>query len=69
MSFEDEAFSEVAKKMARWYDSEFVFRNKKLEDIHLNGSFISETLEQAMDALKYTNGFSYEIKDRKVVIY
>jgi len=69
LSFEDEAFSEVAKKMERWYDSEFEFRNKKLEDIHMNGSFISETLEQAMDALKYTNGFSYEIKDRKVIIY
>ena len=57
LSFEDEAFSEVAKKMARWYDTEFEFRNKRLEDIHMNGSFIAESLVQAMDALKYTNGF------------
>lgn len=69
LSFEDEAFTEVAKKMERWYDCEFEFSNKKLEDIHMNGSFISETLEQAMDALKYTNRFRYEIKDRKVIIY
>ncbi|MBS1609186.1 MAG: FecR family protein [Bacteroidetes bacterium] len=69
LSFEDEAFSEVAKKMGRWFDAEFEFKNKKLEDIHLNGSFISETLGQAMEALKYTNRFSYEIKDRKVIIY
>lgn len=69
LSFEDEAFSEVAKKMGRWFDAEFEFRNKKTEDIHLNGSFISETLEQAMEALKYTNRFNYEIKDRKVTIY
>lgn len=69
LSFEDEAFSEVAKKMSRWFDAEFEFRNKKIENIHLNGSFISETLEQAMEALKYTNRFNYEIKDRKIIIY
>jgi len=69
LSFEDEAFSEVAKKMGRWFDAEFEFSNKKLEDVHLNGSFITETLEQAMEALKYTNRFKYEIKDRKVIIY
>lgn len=69
LSFDDEAFGEVAKKMERWYDCDFEFANKKLEDIHLNGSFITETLQQAMEALKYTNRFNYEIKDRKVIIY
>jgi ferric-dicitrate binding protein FerR (iron transport regulator) len=69
LSFDDESFEEVAKKMARWYDCEFEFANKKLEDIHLNGSFISETLPEAMEALKYANRFNYEIKDRKVIIY
>lgn len=69
LSFEDEAFSEVAKKMSRWFDAGFEFRDKKFEDIHLSGSFISETLEQAMEALQYTNRFKYEIKDRKVIIY
>lgn len=69
LSFEDEAFSEVAKKMSRWFDAGFEFKNKKLEDIHLSGSFITETLEGAMEALKYANRFNYEIKDRKVIIY
>lgn len=69
LSFEDEAFSEVAKKMGRWYNAEFEFSNKKMEDVHMSGSFISETLEQAMEALKYANRFNYEIKNRKVIIY
>jgi transmembrane sensor len=69
LSFEDEAFSEVAKKMSRWFDAEFEFSNKTLEDIHLSGSFITETLEGAMEALKYANRFNYEIKNRKVIIY
>ena len=69
LSFEDESFDEVAKKMERWYDVEFEFRNSKLQDIRLQGSFIRETLAQAMEALKYTNGFKYEIDGKKVTIY
>ena len=69
LSFEDESFVEVAKKMERWYDVEFEFRNSKLEDIRLQGSFIRETLAQAMEALKYTNGFKYEIDGKRVTIY
>jgi ferric-dicitrate binding protein FerR (iron transport regulator) len=69
LSFEDELFSEVAKKMARWYDCEIEFRNKKFETEYVSGSFTPETLEQAMEALKFTYGFRYEIKDKRVIIY
>ena len=69
LSFDDEAFSEVAKKMERWFDRKIEFRNKKMEDIHLSVSFINESFEQAMEALKYTNRFNYEIKDGQVTIY
>ena len=67
--FEDETFDEVAKKMARWYDVQFEFKNSKLEDIRLKGSFINETLAQAMEALQYANSFRYEIVGKKVLIY
>jgi len=69
LSFDDEAFSEVAKKMERWFDRRIVFKNKKLEDIHLTVSFINESFEQAIEALKYTNRFNYVIKDGQVTIY
>lgn len=69
LSFEDEAFGEVAKKMSRWYAAAFEFRNTKQEEIHMSGSFVSESLEQAMEALKYTNRFNYTIKEGKVIIY
>ncbi|MCW3118178.1 MAG: FecR family protein [Chitinophagaceae bacterium] len=69
LSFDDEPFSEVAKKMGRWFDRKIEFRNKKLEDIHLSVSFINESFEQAMEALKYTNRFNYEIQGRQVIIY
>ena len=69
LSFEDESFGEVAKKMERWYDVYFEFRNSKWEEIRINGSFINETLPQAMEALKYTNRFRYEIDGKKIIVY
>lgn len=69
LSFRDENFSEVSKKMARWYNVEFVFKNKELEDMMLYGSFTTETINEAMEALQYSFKFRYDIKDKVVTIY
>lgn len=69
LSFEDESFLDVAHKMERWYDVNFEFKNKKWEKQYLRGSFENETLEQAMTALKFSNGFNYRIEKNKVTIY
>lgn len=69
LSFDDENFGEVAKKMERWYDVEFEFRNPKLEEVRIRGVLINETLPQAMEALKYANRFKYEIHGKNVIVY
>jgi len=69
LSFDDETFREVAKKMERWYNRKIEFKNKKFEEIHLTVSFTIESFEQALDALKYTNRFNYVIKDKQATIY
>lgn len=69
LSFEDEQFSEVAKKMQRWYDVTIQFKNKNLEKKYLSGSFETETLEQALAALKFTTGFNYSVSGNRVTIY
>jgi len=69
LSFDDEEFGEVAKKMGRWYDCEFFFANEKMKGLPVHASFDTETLEKAMEALKYTFRIKYEIKDNKVTIY
>jgi hypothetical protein len=48
---------------------EIRFSNNKRKDIALKGSFVEETLGQAMEALAFVYGFRYEIKNRKVTIY
>ena len=69
LSFEDEAFSEVAKKMERWFDVIIEFKGKKWEEQFLSGSFENESLEQAMTALKFSTGFNFKIEGKKIIIY
>lgn len=69
LSFEDELFSEVAKKLERWYDVTIVFKNKRWEREYISGSFEQESPEQAMNALKYSTGFNFKISGKTITIY
>lgn len=69
LSFKDESFESVARKMERWYDAEFVFRDEKKKALMMQGTFTTETLEQALAALEFSFNFHYKIEKRKVFIY
>lgn len=69
LSFEEEAFKDVAVRMGRWYDVEFEFKNKRIEEEQLTGSFEMETLKEALEALKITTKFNYKIEGKKVTIF
>jgi transmembrane sensor len=69
LSVKDMPFIEMAKIMERWYDVRFQFRNKKLEDVFITGSFDNETLPQALEALQFSLVFNYEINDKTVIVY
>lgn len=68
LSFEDESFEEVSKKMERWYNVEISFKTTRLTDLRLTGSFKNESLQQALQALQYIQKFSYEINNNIVYI-
>jgi len=70
LSFKDEPFSELAIKMERWYNVQFVFRNKKLEDVFITGTLENETLMQALEALRFCTNtqFGYEVVNNNTVI-
>lgn len=71
LSFENESFAVIAKKMERWYDVTITFKNQELETEELNGDFSKETLQQALEALRFTNNnsFRYKIEGKTVIIY
>lgn len=69
LSFEDESFTEVAKKMERWYDVTIKFENPRWEKQYVSGAFENESLDQAMNALKFTTGFNYKKEGNTIIIY
>lgn len=69
LSFEDELFPEVARKMERWYNVDIAFSNKKWEQRYLSGSFEKESLTQALKALQFTTGFNYKTEGKTILIY
>jgi transmembrane sensor len=69
LSFKNESFSEVAKKMERWYDVTIEFGNKSKEKLLMYGTFTTESLEQALEALVFSFNFRYRIEGKKVTIY
>jgi transmembrane sensor len=69
LSFIDEPFSDVALKMERWFDVEVEFKNERLKDVRITGSFENETLQQAIAALQFSTSFQFKIEHNKLLIY
>ncbi|HXB42870.1 MAG TPA: FecR family protein, partial [Puia sp.] len=59
--FQDESFEDIARQLERWYGVSISFENSQLKANHLTGNFKNETIRQALDALKFTASFNYEI--------
>ena len=66
--FRNESFKNLAAKMERWYGVEFIFKDRKIEEIHLSGTFEKETIQQALAALQITAHFNYSINQNTVTI-
>ena len=67
--FRDETFSDLALQMERWYNVKIEIRNVKTAMERLNGTLETETITQALDALKETTPFQYEKTGNKIIIY
>lgn len=59
--FQDESFEDISMQLERWYGVSIKFENEQLKGTHLTGSFKNETIRQALEALKFTASFNYEI--------
>ncbi|NII24304.1 DUF4974 domain-containing protein [Pseudoflavitalea sp. X16] len=68
LNFDGDSFEELAAKMERWYDVKITIHNEKLKRSRLKGSFETETIRQALEALKLTVLFEYEMKGREIEI-
>ena len=66
--FQDEAFSDVAHQMERWYGVMIEFKDEKVANEHLSGTFTTETIQDALTALQYSTRFHYAVKGKLITI-
>ena len=66
--FNDESFMELARKMERWYGVEIDFNDPKADSLHFTGNFSKETIEQALNALRFSAPFKYSIHNNQIHI-
>ena len=66
--FQDEAFSEVAHQMERWYGFNIEFKDERVANERLSGTFTTETIQDALNALQYSTRFHYSVKGNMITI-
>ncbi|HUB60196.1 MAG TPA: FecR domain-containing protein [Puia sp.] len=66
--FREENFGDLARQMERWYGVTIQFDDPALQQLQFTGSFKEETIQQALDALKYTAKFNYRIEGNLITI-
>ena len=67
--FQDEEFADLARQMERWYGVTIQFDDTREEEIRFTGIFEKETVRQALDALKLTAKFDYDIDGAVITIH
>ena len=66
--FDDEPFAEVALKLERFYGIRIIIADNKLQQLHMTGTFVNETIEQALEALQLSSSFHYRISQKTVMV-
>jgi ferric-dicitrate binding protein FerR (iron transport regulator) len=67
--FDGDSFQELAAKMERWYNVKIAFKDQELFRYRFKGAFASESITQALDALKLTTKFSYQINSNEIILF
>lgn len=67
--FENASFQEVAQRLERWYDVDFVVIEGPFKAWHYDGVFSNSSLKKVLERLAYVQDFTYEKKGRKVYIH
>ena len=68
LAFSDEAFSELAPRLERWYGVTIQFRQESLKALRFTGTFKDETIEEAMRGLTITASFNYKFSGKTITI-
>ena len=66
--FENESFEDLAIKMQRWFGTDIQFEDATLKHERFSGSFTNETIEEALNALRFSTSFNYFKRNNTIII-
>ncbi len=68
LQFKKERFEDLAVRLERWYDVKITIHDREMKDWRYTGTFVNETIEQALAALSLSMHFSYNIDKNTISI-
>lgn len=68
LAFDDERFEDVAIKMERWYNVSINVNDDKLKNQIISGSFINESVDDALKVLQLIVPFRYKNVNGEIII-
>ena len=66
--FVSETFEDIALMMERWYGIKIIFTNEMLKKAKFTGSFVKESITEALNAMQLLSPFNYGIINNIVTI-
>jgi len=66
--FRKESFALLARRMERWYQVHIVFTDTSQQNLLFTGSFEKETVGEALEALRHSAPFDYDINGKTIMI-
>jgi transmembrane sensor len=68
LAFRKETFASLARRMERWYQVRIVFADTSRQSLLFTGSFEKETVAEALEALRHSAPFGYDIDGRTITV-
>lgn len=66
--FEEENFETIGFLMERWYNVTIHFADAEIKNYRMSGTFVNETVNEALDILKILVPFDYDMNGNNILI-
>lgn len=68
LKIEDEPLSQIAARLQDWYGISIGFADQEVKEYRYSGTFESETVIKALEALQLSYPFSFRVEKEKIII-
>ncbi len=68
LKIQDESLEQIARRLEQWYGISIVITDESVKQYSYSGTFESETVIKALEALQLSYPFSFEVAQNRIVI-